>query len=106
MRLRRDVLMTIVGIAVGAVVGGLIGWVTSHAYYLKALDDARADAKERQREHELTLRGIESIGTIKYDRDAKGKISGVVIELQAHAAASASATADISTAGDSASRCR
>ncbi len=106
MRLRRDMLMTIVGTVAGAVVGGLIGWVTSHAYYLKALDDVRADAKERQREHELTLRGIESIGTIKYHRDASGKISGVVIELQAHAAASASATADLSSAGDSSARCR
>ncbi|MDZ4799467.1 MAG: hypothetical protein SGI92_14995 [Bryobacteraceae bacterium] len=44
MVMQRDVLMTIIGAAVGA----LIGWATTHAYYLKALDDMNADAKRKQ----------------------------------------------------------
>lgn len=73
----------------------LIGWGISHVYYLKALDDVQADAEERRRVAELVLRGIESIGYIKYSRDASGKVLGVVIELKGSAAASATSKSDL-----------
>lgn len=102
MRMRRDVLMTIIGIAVGT----LIGWAITHVYYLKAIDDMKADAKERNKQYDqlqhsnqLMLRGIESIGTIKYDRDAAGNVRGVVIELKGSAIGSPSACGTLS-AGD------
>lgn len=44
---------------------------------------------------ELVLRGIESVGNIKYSRDASGKVVGVVIELKGSASASATATGDL-----------
>ena len=86
-----DIILTILGTLLGA----LIGWGISHFYYLKALDDVKADAEERRRVEELVLRGIESVGNIKYSRDESGKVVGVVIELKASAAASATATGDL-----------
>ena len=77
------------------IIGALVGWGISHFYYLKALDDVKADAEERRRVEELVLRGIESIGNIKYSRDASGKVVGVVIELKGSASANATATGDL-----------
>ena len=77
------------------ILGALIGWGVSYAYYLKALNDVKADAEERRRVEELVLRGIESVGNIKYSRDASGKVVGVVIELKGSASASATATGDL-----------
>lgn len=77
------------------ILGALVGWGISHAYYLKALNDLKADAEERQRMEELFLRGIESVGNIKYSRDGSGKVVGVVVELRGSASASATATADL-----------
>lgn len=85
--LRRDIFLTILG--------ALIGWGISHAYYLKALGDVKADAEERRRVEELVLRGIESIGDIKYSRDPSGKVVGVFVQLKSSASASATATGDL-----------
>jgi hypothetical protein len=41
----------------------------------------QADAEERQRVNELVLRGIESVGTIKFARDVSGKVTGVSVQL-------------------------
>jgi hypothetical protein len=86
--LRRDIVLTILSF--------LGGWGISHVYYLKALNDVKADAEEQQRVQELVLRGIESIGTIKYSRDSSGKVVGVVVELRASGSVSAAATAGLS----------
>ncbi len=80
-----DVLLTILG--------ALLGWGVSHLYYLKSLNDLKADAEERRRMEELVFRGIESVGNIKYSRDAAGKIVDIVIELKGSAVSSATATA-------------
>jgi len=80
----RDVVLTFIGAA--------IGWAISHFYYLQSLADMKEDAVERRRIEELILRGIESVGAIKYQRDPSGKILGVVIELKGAASASAAAS--------------
>ena len=66
-----------------AVVSAIIGGVIAHGYYQQSLSDMKADAEKREREVQLILHAIESVGTIKYHRDADGKVSGVVIELAA-----------------------
>jgi len=86
--LRRDIVLTIL-----SALGGL---GISHVYYLKAFNDVKADAEEQQRVQELVLRGIESIGTIKYSRDSSGKVVGVVVELRASGSVNAAATAGLS----------
>jgi len=58
-------------------------------------NDVKADAEERRRVEYLVLLGIESVGNIKYSRDASGKVVGVVIELKGSASASATATGDL-----------
>ena len=64
----RDVVLTLIGVA--------IGWAISHFYYVQSLADMKTDSVERKRIEELMLRGIESIGMIKYQRDSSGKRAG------------------------------
>lgn len=52
----------------------------------------KADVDERKRVDELIFRGIESIGTINYNRDPTGKLTDVIIELKGHALGRVSAT--------------
>lgn len=87
----RDVVLTYIGAA--------IGWAISHFYYVQSLADMKIDAVEQKRIEELMFRGIESVGTIKYQRDASGKIVGVVIELKGAATASATASGALQTNG-------
>jgi hypothetical protein len=49
----------------------------------------KADAEERERVNGYLLQRIESIGTIKYSRDATGKLKGVEIILKGSAEATA-----------------
>ena len=63
-------------------VSALIGWGISHVYYAKTLNDLKAEVEEQKRINALILKGIESIGKIKYSRDASGNVTGVVIELK------------------------
>ena len=88
----RDVVITFIAVA--------IGWAISHFYYLQSVADMKTDSVERERINELTLRGIESIGTIKYQRDSSGKILGVVIELKGAATASATASGSLQPNGE------
>jgi hypothetical protein len=90
--LPRDVILTLVGV--------LIGGVISHFYYAKSVADLKADAEERRRVEDLVFRGIESVGTIQYQRNAAGKVVGVTIELKGAASASASATGTLSNSSE------
>jgi len=84
---RRDVILTFVGVLIG---GGI-----SHVYYVKSLNDLKADAEEKKRVDALIFQGIESIGTIKYSRDALGKVTGVAIELKGSANSSSTASGEL-----------
>jgi hypothetical protein len=86
--LQRDIVLT----AVGIVVGALIAWAMSWHYYVRALEDMQSDAKERQRVEALILRGIESVGEVKYERDSSGKVSGVAIQLRGQATGQSAAS--------------
>lgn len=85
----RDVVLTFIGAA--------IGWAISHFYYVQSLADMKMAAFERNRINELMLRGIESVGTIKYHRDSSGKIMGVAIDLKGAAASAATASGTLQT---------
>lgn len=78
-----------------AILGAIIGWGISHFYYTKSISDLKADVEERRRMEELILRGIESIGEIRYSRDASGKVVGVAIELDGAAISNATATGNL-----------
>lgn len=83
----RDLLLTVLGV--------LGGWGITQWYYVKALDEARADAAQRKRVEQLMLRGIESVGTIHYARDSGGTITAVDIRLRGAAAAGATASGSL-----------
>jgi len=84
----RDIALTAVSV--------LLGWALAHAYYVRALHDLQADAKERQRVEDLLLRGVESVGTVHYVRDARGKVTGIEVQLRGIASAGATATGSLS----------
>lgn len=90
----RDVAISIVFFFLGLV----SSWLTSVYFYEKSLNDSKASANEAERVNQLVLRGIESIGTIKYSRDSFGKIVGVEIELSGSASANATATGTLTDA--------
>lgn len=75
-----------------AALGILGGWAVAQVYYIKSLESVRADVAELKRMHQLTLRGIESIGTIRYARDSGGDVTGVGILLKGSATAGAAAS--------------
>jgi hypothetical protein len=83
---------------ISTLLGALIGWGISDLYYRKSLNDLKADAEERKRVDELIFRGIESVGTMRYHRDATGKVVGVTIDLTGTAAANVTATGTLSDA--------
>lgn len=84
----RDIVLT--------VIGALAGWGISQFYYVRALTDMKADAAERSRVEELVFRGIEAVGSLKYTRDASGKVVGVLVELRGQASGAATATGSLS----------
>lgn len=83
----RDVILT--------VVGAVIGLGITHVYYLQSISDLKTDIEERKRTEDLLLRGIESAGTIQYQRDATGKVTGVKIELKGAASATSKASGSL-----------
>lgn len=87
--LPRDVVLTLVGALIGAGI--------SHLYYGQSLSDLKADAEQRSRVEQLILRGIESVGTIRYQQDAAGKVTGVMIDLAGAARGEAAASGSLSS---------
>lgn len=85
---QRDIALT--------VLGTLAGLGISHLYYVRALNDMKAEADERRRVDELVFRGIEAVGDLRYFRDASGKVLGVAIELRGQASGEATATGNLS----------
>mgnify|MGYP000459842195 CR=1 FL=1 len=85
---QRDIALTILG--------ALAGLGVSHLYYVRALNDMKAEADERRRVDELVFRGIEAVGDLRYFRDASGKVLGVAIELRGQASGEATATGNLS----------
>lgn len=78
------------------VAGALISFLITDFYYLRSHNDMKADAMAQQRATELIFRSIESIGDVKYSRDASGGAVGLVIRLQGKATVQSNSTADLS----------
>lgn len=89
-RTPRDVVLTIIGFALGV--------ATSHFYYLRSLDDARSEAVESRRSETLLLRAIGEVGDLEYTRDDSGRAVGIAIRLRGHASGITAATGNLSVA--------
>ena len=84
----RDVVISLVSLFLGLA----SSWWISFHFYEKSLADSKANIEEEKRLAQLTLRGIESLGTIKYSRDVSGKVVGVEIELGGQAVGNTTAS--------------
>ena len=83
-RLPRDLILTFISIVAGI----LAGIVIASVYYEKSIQDMKTTSAERARVEQLLLRGIESLGTVTYERDEAGRVVGVRVELNARVEAS------------------
>jgi len=93
------------------VAGALLGWGISHLYYIKAkhdsdeaataqiriLTDHNAMLQDQNRMLTTALTVQEEQGLVKLNRDAQGKITGRQISLEAHAEATSSSGAELTT---------
>ncbi len=89
----RDVALAVIGF----IAAGLLGWGISDIYYRKALHDSEATVAKQNKVQDYMFRGIESIGTINYIRDASGEVTGVNIQLKGSACDTTTATGTLTT---------
>jgi hypothetical protein len=69
----------LVGTLAGIVAGGLITWLASRHYYLRAGADLSREAAELRRLTELILGALEVAGLVELDRDPSGVPIGMRI---------------------------
>ena len=84
---------TILSTIVGVLVGILGTWLLAARYYHLAGRDLTTEAAELRRLSTLILRGLEEGGVVKLNRDASGRIIGLVIQLAASGVAGSAGTA-------------
>jgi hypothetical protein len=73
----------------------LAGLGVTHLYYVVQQSDAQAEAEDQRRMMDLVLRGVESVGNIKFLRDTSGKVVSVSIELRGQAISQSTATGSL-----------
>ncbi len=61
-------------------VGGVITWLVSRFYYVRASRDLAKEADKLRALTELMLRGMESTNRVKYNRDPQGEPIGIIFE--------------------------
>ena len=80
--------LTIVIALLSILVGGVITWLVSRFYYIRASNALSKEANHLRELTELMLRGMEAAGWVEYNRDDKGNPIGIVfkgsIEETAH----------------------
>lgn len=81
--------------------GGIITWIAAHKYYVRAAKEMEAETKHVQNLLRISLQAMEDTKMVKLNRDASGKIIGMVHELSAHAVITSSATATLSVTNES-----
>ena len=65
---------------VGIITGGIITFLVSRYYYVRAGDDLRKEASELKKQIKWLLLGMEKMGWVKLNRDKEGNIVGYVFE--------------------------
>lgn len=70
---------------VGVALGTTLGFATSYYFAAESSKELQAEATQLRRLNELMLQGMENAGWMKLNRNAEGKITGMIIELEAHA---------------------
>jgi hypothetical protein len=81
--------------------GGVITWIAAHKYYVRAAKEMEAETKYVQNLLRISLQAMEDTKMVKLNRDASGKITGMVHELSAHAVTTSFATVTLSVSNES-----
>jgi len=81
--------------------GGVITWIAAHKYYVRAAKEMESETKYVQNLLRISLQAMEDTKMVKLNRDASGKITGMVHEISAHAVITSSATATLSVSNAS-----
>jgi hypothetical protein len=61
-------------------IGGVITWLVSRFYYVRASKDLAKEAEKLRALTELMLRGMESTDRVKYNHDPQGEPIGIIFE--------------------------
>ena len=75
-----DIITIAVSSAVGTLAGGLITFLCSRHFYLKAAKGLEREAVELRRLTTLVLRGMEESGLAELNRDESGRITGLILK--------------------------
>jgi hypothetical protein len=75
-----DLISSIIGTIIGIIIGGVITYMVSRHYYVRAGDDLRKEASELKKQIKWLLLGMEKMGWVKLNRDQKGNVIGYVFE--------------------------
>jgi hypothetical protein len=76
--------MTIGGMILGVIFGGLINWLCSKHYYGKATKDLNKEAGELRRLNILMLEGMELAGWVTLTRDAQRNPISYTLKINVH----------------------
>jgi hypothetical protein len=85
-------------------VGGVITWAVSRAYYVRASKDLSAEANNLKQLTTLMLRGMEEAGLAKFSRDEKGNIQGLVFDLSISESVHATDSTTVEISSDSSTK--
>lgn len=80
---------------ISILIGGLITWVAAHWYYVRAARELKDETERVQNLLRISLQAMEDAGMVKLNRDAYGKIIGMVHDLSAHPVSTFHATAEL-----------
>ena len=84
---------TVGGTVVGIVVGGIITYLVSRHYYVRAARSLEQETDRLHRHTTLILRGLEEAELVEYRRDEQGEIERVIIKARASMGSSSSVSA-------------
>ncbi|MEK6333474.1 MAG: hypothetical protein AABM67_00900 [Acidobacteriota bacterium] len=73
---------TILGTAIGVVIGGLITWFVAWIYYKKAGAELLRESERLTRLHDIALNALEDAGLIRLNRDNKLRPIGRAIHAR------------------------
>jgi hypothetical protein len=80
---------------VGIISGGIITFLVSRHYYVRAGDDLRKEASELKKQIKWLLLGMEKMGWAKLNRDQEGNIMGYVFEYVVTGGSKSSGSVDV-----------
>ena len=74
-------IVTLMGVALGTILGGFVTRYYAKHYYEKASRELREEALELRKYNKLILRALEQAELVELSRDENGEITGLVLKM-------------------------